>query len=84
MPFLEAPTWVALFAPAGVSISVADRLGSALRAALSDAGVRAKIEQLGALAPSEDRIGPQYATRFIDAEIRRWTSLVREVNVPPP
>ena len=66
------------------SAAVADKLSGALRAALGDPGVRAKIEQLGALAPGDDRAGPQYAARFIEAEIQRWTDLVREVNIPPP
>jgi tripartite-type tricarboxylate transporter receptor subunit TctC len=84
MPQLQAPTWVALFAPYGTPKGTVDKLNSALATALDDPSVRTKIEQLGAIVPAEDRRREEFATSLVESEIRKWGDLVREANITQP
>jgi tripartite-type tricarboxylate transporter receptor subunit TctC len=84
LPQMQAPTWVALFAPHGTPQVIVDKLNSVLTATLNDPNVRTKVEQLGAIVPANDRRSRQFATSLVEREVKKWEEIVREANVAQP
>lgn len=74
----EAPTWWAVFAPAGVPAPIRDRMAGLLAQILAEPETRARVEQQGmdVLAVS----GEGFAN-FAAAETERWARVVRANNI---
>lgn len=72
--------WIALFAPAGTPRPVIERLHAEVTNALSTPDLRARFLDLGA-EPEPlplNEVGP-----WVQAEISKWTRLVREAGIQP-
>jgi tripartite-type tricarboxylate transporter receptor subunit TctC len=65
----ELATTLGLLAPAGTPPEVVERLRAALAAAMADAAVRGRLQELGAEAFSGERISPQGYARLIQEEM---------------
>jgi tripartite-type tricarboxylate transporter receptor subunit TctC len=74
----EAPTWWAFFGRAGTPQPIVDKMHAALREALSDPNVKAKIEEQGCDVVASD---PAECRRFVASEIERWAAVIRENNI---
>ncbi|MBL6081568.1 tripartite tricarboxylate transporter substrate binding protein [Belnapia sp. T18] len=74
----EAPTWWAVFAPAGVSEAIRRRMETTLAAILAEPEVRTRVEAQGmdVLAMSGERFA-----LFHDNEVERWGRVVRENGI---
>src|SRR5512140_3175718 len=79
-PGIESSTWVGLFAPAGTPREVVERLAQATDRSLRDKSVTELLRQQGA---EPQFMGPQDFSRYVDAEIARWGSVVRAANIKP-
>ena len=79
-PALVAPTWVALFAPAGTPSNILETLSRALSDALARPEIRERLEQLGVSVPEEARTRPGPATDFVRSEVERWRGLASEAR----
>ncbi|MBP0444945.1 twin-arginine translocation pathway signal protein [Roseomonas sp. SSH11] len=75
---LTIAEWCALFAPAGTPQPVAERLHDAVRAALDDAEVKSRLNQLVALPVGSP---PQDFARFVRDSRATMATLVREANI---
>ncbi|WP_427184798.1 Bug family tripartite tricarboxylate transporter substrate binding protein [Bordetella bronchialis] len=78
MPGFEAGAWWGLFAPAGTPASAVDKLNMALKAALEDKAVQASLAAQG------DEVlysSPQDFGRFVQAETRKWTQVVKSADL---
>ncbi|MCR0982659.1 Bug family tripartite tricarboxylate transporter substrate binding protein [Roseomonas populi] len=74
----ELLNWFGLFAPARTPEPVVARLGSAVAAALRDPGLRAKLEEQGAIP----RAMPAAEFRpFVAEETRRFTHIIEEAGI---
>lgn len=78
MPELQASSWVAVFAPKGVSAPLVTRYATALREGLALPEVRSRLLATGALPVGSS---PEELTRFIGSEVRSWGEVIRATGV---
>lgn len=74
---IEEYTWVGFFAPAGTPPEIVQKLNAAINEALKSPDVRDKLEAL-----TFEPIGgsPQQFSEYVQAEIGRWASVIRETG----
>lgn len=78
VPGALASVWWGLVGPAGLPKPVVDKLNSALRSALADPNVQARMAGLGAtLTPGS----PADFGGFIAAETTKWTKVIKTVGI---
>ena len=70
--------WNGLLGPKGMPGDVVTRLNSAVRIALGDPEVKHKLANLGLLGAGGS--ADDFA-KFIDAENKRWGTVVKEANI---
>jgi putative tricarboxylic transport membrane protein len=73
--------WNAIVAPPKTPKEVVGRANTALMAALSDPGVRRKIEDLGAIPPKPEEATPQWMQTFLRAEVEQWGKVIHAAGV---
>jgi tripartite-type tricarboxylate transporter receptor subunit TctC len=69
--------WHALYAPKGTPKAVLDKLNAALKVALKDAAFIKNEEGLGAVVAADARVNPAEHKKFVEAEINRWSPLIK-------
>ena len=69
--------WHGLYAPKGTPKAVNDRLNAALRAALQDPEFIRRETALGAMVVNDRRLEPSAHKRFVEAEMRRWSPVIK-------
>ena len=70
--------WNGIFAPAGTSSDIIEKLSAAFAQAVNEPGVRKRLEDLGS-----DVIGstPQELEDFVTSEIAKWKEVARQANI---
>jgi tripartite-type tricarboxylate transporter receptor subunit TctC len=76
----DAASWYGLFAPAGVSKPVLDRLGQELVRIMALGDVRAKFEADGFRPVGST---PADFARFVPAEIAKWAQTIKAAGIKP-
>lgn len=77
---VESNNWYGLLAPAGTPPETIAKLNEAVRATLSDATVRGRLEGLGAeVSPSS----PEELKQLIEADTAKWSGLIKSKNIQP-
>jgi tripartite-type tricarboxylate transporter receptor subunit TctC len=75
--------WHALWAPKGIPAEATAKLNAALKAALADQGMRAKLIGLSQeIFPAEQQT-PQALAAFQKAEIERWWPVIKAAGIKP-
>ena len=69
--------WHGLYAPRGTPKAVLEQLNAALRAALKDPVFLKHEEEVGAVVASDARVGGAGHRQFVEAEIAKWTPVIR-------
>jgi tripartite-type tricarboxylate transporter receptor subunit TctC len=69
--------WHALYAPKGTPKPVLDKINAALKVALKDGTFIKNEESLGAVVAADARVNPADHKKFVEAEINRWTPLIK-------
>jgi tripartite-type tricarboxylate transporter receptor subunit TctC len=69
--------WHGLYAPRGVPAPVLQRLNTALQEALRNPEFVRRMDALGAVMITDDRVSPAGHRRFVAAEIDRWAPVIR-------
>lgn len=72
-PGFTAVSWTGLSAPKGTPKAVIDRLEAAMTKAFSEPAVRARLEASGFVVVASKSAE---FTRFVDAEVARWTKVI--------
>lgn len=72
--------WHGLYAPKGTPPAVLARLNMALRAALKDPELVRRQEALGATVVTDARLEPAGHRKFVEAEMARWSRVIREAG----
>ncbi|MGY8526019.1 Bug family tripartite tricarboxylate transporter substrate binding protein [Paracidovorax citrulli] len=70
--------WFGLIAPAGTPDAIVRKLNQDASAVLSDPAVREKLTALGLQPEAADSAG---FARFIDAEVRKWSAVIKTSGV---
>jgi len=74
----EASTFTGIFAPAGVPVEIADKLGGALRRALANETVRERYRSMGVDLMDMSRAE---FTAYVRADYEKWRTIAREGNI---
>ena len=80
LPGYEAGTWNGLAVPRNTSIEIIDRLNENINAGLADAGIKARLTELGAtaLVLSSAEFG-----KLIAEETEKWGAVIRAAHIKP-
>jgi tripartite-type tricarboxylate transporter receptor subunit TctC len=73
--------WAGIFAPKGTPREITGKLASALDRALDDPGVKKRLTDLGGSVPVKSERTPAKFATFVQAEIARWSPILKEANV---
>lgn len=69
--------WHGMYAPKGTPAPVLEKINTALRAALKDADFIKREEALGAVIVTDNRVGGAEHKKFVQAEIDKWTPIIK-------
>ncbi|SFI28339.1 Tripartite-type tricarboxylate transporter, receptor component TctC [Bosea sp. OK403] len=81
LPEFQAVGWNAIFAPKETPREIVDKLNAAGRAALADAGVRARLLDLGCEIPDEAGQSSAALGAHVRAEVDKWTPVIKAAGV---
>jgi tripartite-type tricarboxylate transporter receptor subunit TctC len=81
VPGYEASSWLGFGAPKNAPAAVVDRLNSEINLAISDAAIRARLLDLGALVLSLS--SPAEFGKFIASDTEKWARVIRTANIKP-
>jgi tripartite-type tricarboxylate transporter receptor subunit TctC len=73
--------WHGLYAPKGTPKAVLDKLQAALKVAMADVEFQKRQEALGAVLVTDNRTQPAEHRKFVEAEIAKWTPVIRAAGV---
>jgi tripartite-type tricarboxylate transporter receptor subunit TctC len=73
--------WNAIVAPPRTPKEIVAKINTALKLALTDPGVRKKIEDLGAIPPQPEETTAEWMDKFLRAEVDQWGKVVRTAGV---
>ena len=77
----EVKVWHGIYAPRGTPPAVIDRLNGALRTALKDPAVAARLADLGAEIVPEDKQTPEGLRTWLKSEIEKWSPIIKAAGV---
>ena len=80
VPGYSAPAWMGMFAPKGMPQDVSDKLAKGIEAVLAKPEVQAQILNLSA---EPAYLGPQAFSAFINAESKRWGTVIASLPKQP-
>jgi tripartite-type tricarboxylate transporter receptor subunit TctC len=80
LPGFEISIWHGLYAPRGTPAPVTQRVNAALRAAMADPRVVARLNELGTAPEPADRITPGAHRAHVAAEIERWRPILSRLD----
>jgi tripartite-type tricarboxylate transporter receptor subunit TctC len=72
--------WHGLYAPRGTPPAVLGKLNAALRAALKDPDLIKRQEALGVSVITDGRLEPAGHKKFVEAEIARWSKVIKDAG----
>src|SRR5437763_2141990 len=72
--------WAGIFAPKGTPKPIVGKLAAALDKSLDDPGVKAKVAELGGSIPPKSERTPAKFSRFVNAEIARWSPILNAAS----
>lgn len=72
--------WHGLYAPKGTPPAVLAKLNAALKVALKDPELMRRQEALGAAVVSDVRLEPSGHRKFLQSEMVRWATVIREAG----
>jgi tripartite-type tricarboxylate transporter receptor subunit TctC len=81
LPNFEVVIWHALYAPRGTPAPVVDRLVRALREALQDRNIAARLRELGSEPATRERAAPEPLRALLKSELDRWGGIIRKAGV---
>lgn len=77
----EAYTWNAILAPAGSEAHTVAAMNAAINAAIADASLAARLEELG-IAVTKNTT-PEETNAFVAAEMAKWQPILRNAGITP-
>jgi tripartite-type tricarboxylate transporter receptor subunit TctC len=78
LPEFQMQGWNGLFAPKGTPQAAIDKLNKAMRTGVEKDGYKKRLDELGAVVPSEDEMSPDYLARFVPQEIEKFRALLAD------
>jgi tripartite-type tricarboxylate transporter receptor subunit TctC len=78
LPGFESYEWNGVFVPSGVDAGIVKKLNASLNAVLREPEIVAHLKKLNVESRENS---PQEFRAFIDAEMKRWSGVVKEANI---
>ena len=78
---MHVAIWYGLWAPKGTPKQAVAKLNVAVKDALADPAVRAKLEALGQVIAPPEQQTPQALAAHQKAEIEKWWPIVKAANI---
>jgi len=78
LPEFQLQGWNGLFAPKGTAQPMIDKLNAALRQGVASETYQKRLDELGALPPSDEEMSAAYLKQFVPAEIEKFKGLLAE------
>jgi len=83
LPQFKVSVWIGLAAPKGTPPDVVATLNKAMAGAFEDPDVQKRYAELGFVSPRPEERTSQWFTSFMQAEMERWTGILRASGVKP-
>jgi tripartite-type tricarboxylate transporter receptor subunit TctC len=80
VPGYEATIWHGVGAPKGTPDDIVDKLHTAINAVLTDAAIKPKFDNLGAVPTPMTRAE---FSKYIDAEVDKWAKVIKFADIKP-
>ena len=77
LPGFQVVVWHGIYAPKGTPKEALDKFGAALRTALKDPVVAKRLDELGAVVPSDDKLTPAGLQNWLDKETQRYAPVIK-------
>ncbi len=81
LPGYEAAGWIGFGAPKGTPTEIVAKLNKAYNAALADAAIKARLNDLGGIVMAAN--SPAEFGKFITDDTDKWTKVVKFANLKP-
>jgi len=82
-PGLHMSLWYGFWAPAGTPKAIVDKLNAAVVESLADPAVRERLTGLGMELPSREQQTPEALLAQQQADIAKWTPIIRAAGIKP-
>jgi tripartite-type tricarboxylate transporter receptor subunit TctC len=80
-PGVSLPFWHGLWTTAGTPKAVVDKLDNAVKTALANPGVRARLDALGQVIFPPDQQNPAALAAYTKAEIDKWWPIIKATGI---
>ncbi len=77
----EVKVWHGMYAAKGTPKPILDKLNTALRAAMQDANVKQRLADLSCDIAPLDKITPAGLKNHLEAEIAKWTPVIKKAGI---
>ena len=81
VPNLESDNWNAFFLPRGTPQPIVQKLNAATVAAMDDADVRSRLNDIGVTVVDQKRRSSEYLAGFVSSEIVKWAAAVKAAGL---
>ena len=78
LPEFQLQGWNALFAPKDTPEGIMTKLNAALRTGVANAGYLTRLDELGAVRPTDEEMTPAYVRQFVPAEVEKFRKMLAE------
>jgi tripartite-type tricarboxylate transporter receptor subunit TctC len=75
----DVRSWAGLFAPAGTSRTIVDRLNQEVHKALQVNSVKVRLEEMGGEAKGST---PEEFKQLVSSELQKWTQVIADAKIP--
>lgn len=77
----EVKVWHGMYAPKGTPAPVIEKLNVALRAAMQDPMVKQRLKDLSSDIPSSEKMTPAGLKSHLEAEINKWSPVIKKAGI---
>jgi len=77
LPGFQVVVWHGIYAPKGTPKEAIDKFGAALKAALKDPAVAARLAELGAVVVPDDKLSPTGLQTWLQQETQRYAPVIK-------
>ncbi len=81
LPGFEVVVWHGVYAPKGTPKPALDKLVAALQSSIQDAAFIQRMADLGSQVVSKDKATPESLKKQLDAEIGKWSPIIKKAGV---
>lgn len=75
--------WMGFYFPAGTPSEIVVKMNGALKTALNAPAVKTRLREQAATVVAEERQSPEYLRTFNEAEIEKWSKIMKSAGVTP-